>query len=213
VDKPNPSELPPSRSFAGKVPFHHPFATRIAIGMRLPDTKFVCHCDGRPWFLCDRMSSDGRWRVITFIGDYKTYPVLERQMQSLGEYLKSPGCFVSKYTPGLQRGAHFDTVFENLLVHAASLQTSEWEDFPQAWRPRDSRRVMDYWKIYADAEALHDNTGDGYEKYGIDPSKGALVVVRPDGYVAVVTEPTLEGMKRVTKFFDDIMIPTIPNGF
>ncbi|KAK5206131.1 hypothetical protein LTR41_008000 [Exophiala xenobiotica] len=212
VDKPNPSELAPSRSFAGKVPFHHPFATRIAIGMRLPDTKFVCHCDGRPWFLCDRMSSDGRWRVITFIGDYKTYPVLEEQMQSLGEYLKSPGCFVSKYTPGLQRGADFDTVFENLLVHAASLQASEWEDFPQAWRPRDSRRVMDYWKIYADAEAPHGNTGDGYEKYEIDPSKGALVVVRPDGYVAVVTEPTLEGMKRVTKFFDDIMIPTIPNG-
>lgn len=208
MDKPDPSTLPPSRGFAGKVPFYRHSATKIAIGMRLPDAKFVCHCDGRPWFLCDRMPSDGRWRVVTFIGDYKTYPVLEDQMQNVGTYLKSGDCFVSKYTPFLQLNDNFDSVFENLLVHAAPLQTSEWDDFPEAWRPRNSRRVMDYWKIYADAETLHDKTGDGYQKYGIDPSKGALVVVRPDGYVSLVTAPTVDGMKEVTSFFDNIMIPS-----
>ena len=28
--------------------------------------------------------------------------------------------------------------------------------------------------------------GSGYETYGIDPVKGAIVVVRPDGYVGMV---------------------------
>ena len=28
--------------------------------------------------------------------------------------------------------------------------------------------------------------GSGYEKYGIDAQKGAIVIVRPDGYVGTV---------------------------
>ncbi|KAF9888049.1 hypothetical protein FE257_009314 [Aspergillus nanangensis] len=69
------------------------------------------------------------------------------------------------------------------------------------WRRRAEQGVMDYWKIYADAKAFHDpTTGAAYDKYGIDLSKGAVAVVRPDGYVALVTQPTVEGMTEVTTF-------------
>ena len=41
--------------------------------------------------------------------------------------------------------------------------------------------------------------GGGYEKYGIDPVRGAVVVVRPDGYVGLVVP--LENTKEIADYF------------
>ena len=41
--------------------------------------------------------------------------------------------------------------------------------------------------------------GGGYERYGIDPEKGAVVVVRPDGYVGNVV--SLENVEEITRYF------------
>lgn len=45
--------------------------------------------------------------------------------------------------------------------------------------------------------------GGGYDKYGIDPLTGAIVVVRPDGYVGMVAP--LEGLSEIEAYFAGFM--------
>lgn len=46
--------------------------------------------------------------------------------------------------------------------------------------------------------------GKGYEFFGLDPKGGAIVVVRPDGYIGFLA--SLEGMKDLELYFDGFMI-------
>ncbi|SPO04199.1 related to phenol 2-monooxygenase [Cephalotrichum gorgonifer] len=186
------------------IKYASPLATELFIGMRFPDSRLVMQCDGRPWFIHDKMPSDGRWRLIDFSGDIKSSPTLAAQLVAVGHYFSSPESFIAKYTPADER---VDSVIELILVHASDANNVEWDDFPLAFRSRDSRRVMDYWKIYGDMESLHGGTGDAYEKLGIKRDVGALVVVRPDGYVSMVTTPDMRGINEVGSFFDGFLIP------
>ena len=45
--------------------------------------------------------------------------------------------------------------------------------------------------------------GGGYSKYGIDEELGAIVVVRPDGYVGLVT--ALEGVEDLNACFKQFL--------
>ncbi len=45
--------------------------------------------------------------------------------------------------------------------------------------------------------------GGGYERYGIDAAKGAIVVVRPDGYVGTIAP--LDGLRDVDAYFSAFM--------
>lgn len=49
--------------------------------------------------------------------------------------------------------------------------------------------------------------GGGYDTYGIDSCKGALVVVRPDGYVGMVAP--YEGVGDVEQYFGGFMHVTL----
>ncbi len=43
--------------------------------------------------------------------------------------------------------------------------------------------------------------GGGYAKYGIDEHEGAIVVVRPDGYVGIVASLDGSGVQNVDAYF------------
>lgn len=45
---------------------------------------------------------------------------------------------------------------------------------------------------------------DAYQIYGVDPGKGALVVVRPDGYVGVVAH--LKDVQRVDAYLSRLIV-------
>ena len=55
-----------------------------------------------------------------------------------------------------------------------------------------------------DFDALGRSGGGGYAKYGIDEHKGAIVVVRPDGYVALVAP--LDGAEEVLSYFSSFLL-------
>ncbi len=46
--------------------------------------------------------------------------------------------------------------------------------------------------------------GGGYEAYGISPTEGAIVVVRPDGYVGTVAP--FEQLDDITRYFASFML-------
>ncbi|KAK9311634.1 hypothetical protein V1524DRAFT_370967 [Lipomyces starkeyi] len=180
-----------------------PLAKNILIGRRFDAAKVVNQTDAHPWYITDRMLSDGRWRIVNFAGDFKNSESLNKTLHWLGDYLASDKSFIKKYTPP---GAKGDSVIEVITVHASKRIEVEWEDFPLAFRPRDSIGRMDYWKIYADDDSYHEGHGHAYEKYGIDPKVGAVVVLRPDSYVAQVVPLGGDGVKEIEEFFSKFMI-------
>lgn len=48
--------------------------------------------------------------------------------------------------------------------------------------------MRDPHKIFVDDESYNSGHGKAYEFYGVDPKKGAMVVVRPDQYVSAVLD-------------------------
>jgi phenol 2-monooxygenase len=117
------------------VKYASPLASKLNIGMCIPDARFVMQCDSRPWFIQDRLPSNGTWRIINFAGDFKTTPTLGTQLAEVGRYFGSEESFIKKYTP---QGARFDSAFELLLVHACNTHNVEWDDFALAFRQRDT---------------------------------------------------------------------------
>jgi phenol 2-monooxygenase len=59
--------------------------------------------------------------------------------------------------------------------------------------------MKDLHKTYIDDEHYNAGHGHAYEKYGVDPEKGAVVVVRPDQYVAKILQ--LDDGNAVEEFF------------
>lgn len=51
-----------------------------------------------------------------------------------------------------------------------------------------------------------DKNGKEHKDHGVDPSIGAMALVRPDGYISLVTG--LDGGSAITKFMDKFMITT-----
>ncbi|KAK3312728.1 phenol 2-monooxygenase [Apodospora peruviana] len=177
-----------------------PLATGLAIGMRLPDAKMIMQSDARPWFLNQRLLSTGQFRLLIFMGDYASVPALRAQMDGIGAFLAEPANSLQKLRD--------DGVLQTLLIHASRQDKVEWDDFPAVFRPRDERGVMDYWLVMADSgPSWHDDkTGEAYEKYGISKDVGAVVVLRPDGYVAKVAEPTVDGVKDIWKWLGRFVV-------
>ncbi len=54
-----------------------------------------------------------------------------------------------------------------------------------------------------DVDARGQTGGGGYKYYGIDEQEGAIVVVRPDGYVGTIT--AFDRFSELKKYFDGFM--------
>ena len=44
-------------------------ASNVEVGMRLPSAQVVRFCDSKPMQLMKTLKSDGRWRIMAFVGD------------------------------------------------------------------------------------------------------------------------------------------------
>ena len=59
-------------------------------------------------------------------------------------------------------------------------------------------------RVLLDDEPFYSHsTSKGYEVYGIDPAQGAVVVVRPDGYVGLIAP--IEDAIDVGQYFSTFM--------
>lgn len=185
------------------VPYHSALATKLAIGMRLPDVRLVMQSDARPLFINQVLPSTGQFRLLIFIGDYAQVPPLKKQMDDIGEYLTRP-------ENSLQR-LRADSILQLMLIHASPQSKVEWDDFPLVFRPRDKRGLMNYWLVFGDTPSPHAQTGDAYEQYGIQRDVGAVVALRPDGYVAKVAEPTVKGIKDIWEWLAGFIVDLKPS--
>lgn len=76
---------------------------------------------------------------------------------------------------------------------------------PDVFRPKTGKWGMrDLHKTYVDDEHYNNGHGHAFETYGVDPEKGAVVIVRPDQYVAKILG--LEMAESMEKFFEGCLL-------
>ncbi|WP_118180570.1 FAD-binding monooxygenase [Paraburkholderia phosphatilytica] len=149
-------------------------ASGFTIGTRFHSSPVVRIADAKPMHLGHAARADGRWRLYAFSD------ASGNALEALCEHLAtSPESIVRLATPD---GADADSVFDLRAVLQKPHREVRLEDLPASLLPRKGRYgLIDYEKAFT-----CDASTDIFDERGIDRERGALVVVRPDQYVAHV---------------------------
>jgi len=155
---------------------HQALARGFSIGMRLHSAPVVRVADAKPLQLGHVARADGAWRLYAFAD------ASGLQLHALMEFLaRSPNSPVRRFTP---KGADIDSVIDVRAVFQQGHRELKVGELPAALLPRKGRfGLVDYEKAFSPDLK---NGADIFDLRHIDRQQGALVIVRPDQYVAHV---------------------------
>ncbi|KAI8996404.1 FAD binding domain-containing protein [Trametes punicea] len=173
-------------------PQYQSFAAGLVVGERVSPHLFLCAADGQPFEIQDLLPADIRFKVLVFGGDI-TIPADLDRLQEVALALNSPGNFLSRF-------GRDGEVFDVLCFSSAKQNNTDYFDFPSFFQSHWSKAFLD------DADISGKFGGGGYAQYGIDPHAGAIVIVRPDGYVGMIAPLTTHGVSEVTAYFSEFLM-------
>ncbi|KAI1373418.1 FAD binding domain-containing protein [Hypoxylon crocopeplum] len=149
-------------------------ATGMSVGMRFPSAQVIRLCDARAMQLVRALPADSRWHIVVFAGDIRKPEALTR-LQNLSTILER---VVDTFTPS---SVDRDTIINPILVLSSGRTQVDQDQIPAVFTPPVGKwRIKSLFKVFVDEEGYNSPHGHAYEKYGVDPEQGALVVVRPD---------------------------------
>lgn len=151
------------------------FAVYLQPGQRLPSFGLTRLGDWQQLDLQDLAPSDGLFKLLIFAGDI----LLPQQNSCLTQFAAS-----LKDSMSLQ-------ILNRLSLHtilAGHREAVHWKDVPP---------MLQNWKRAFISE--QDGVRSAYEKFGI-AATGAMLVVRPDGYISIITGLSSEGALHVNTF-------------
>ncbi len=169
---------------------HQALAAGFPVGMRFHSAPVVRIADAKPLQLGHVHEADGRWRLYLFA---------DETTERAGEMLRHLQTVVTpRFTPD---GSDPDAIFDVRAV----FQQNHWEievtDLPEVLHPPKGRLgLRDYEKAFS---RVPGSDADIFELRGIDRARGALVIVRPDQYVAQVL--ALDAFGELDAFFGSIL--------
>ncbi|RAL16149.1 putative phenol monooxygenase [Aspergillus homomorphus CBS 101889] len=132
-------------------------------GRRLLNVTYKRHADGNRRDLHDDFPSTGRFRILVLTST----DLLDPKGTSAGT-LRTLGSTVLPKYPA--------TVIEQVVVHPRlSRDSFTWRDVSVELKQHSEMRFYSGYEL-----------DDVYGIYGVDPARGAVAVVRPDGYVGMV---------------------------
>jgi len=168
---------------------HQDLAKGFTLGMRFHSAPVVRLADAKPMQLGHAARADGAWRVYAFAD------ASGRQLRSFAAFLaESANSPIRRFTPA---GSDIDRVIDIRAVFQQGHRELKVEELPPALLPRKGHfGLIDYEKTYC--PDLKQGP-DIFDLRGIDREKGAIVVVRPDQYVANVLP--LDAHDELTAFF------------
>ncbi|WP_375691688.1 FAD-binding monooxygenase [Pseudooceanicola sp. LIPI14-2-Ac024] len=178
---------------------HQALAQGFEIGTRFHSAPVVRLADAKPMELGHTVKADTRWRLFAFApeGD----PAAEGSaIRALCSFLDSdPRSPIRRITP---EGADPDAVIDLRVVFQQGSRDLHLDALPTFLLPRKGKLgLVDYEKMFcADARA-----GDIFDLRGIDRARGALVIVRPDQYVAHVLP--IDAHAALADFFAGVFLP------
>ncbi|EIM82041.1 uncharacterized protein STEHIDRAFT_103548 [Stereum hirsutum FP-91666 SS1] len=170
-------------SYPGQTACH---ATKLIVGQRLPPQIVLHAADNRPVEIQDLCPSDTRFKILVFTGDILA-PAQSERVQRFATGITRSTSIVSKLG---------DKAFDIMCVVKGEKETSVYLDVPSVLRSHWTKVLLDA------RNATHTGGGMMYESYGVS-SDGAIVVVRPDGYVALVT--ALEDIVAFEQYFSGFL--------
>ncbi len=173
---------------------HQSLATGFTIGMRFHSAGVVRLADAKPVQLGHAARADGAWRVYAFAD------ASGEGLRELAAFLaESPNSPVRRFTAN---GTDIDSVIDLRAVFQEDHRELKLHELPSLLLPRKGRfGLIDYEKAYSP-----DLRGgaDIFDLRGINREQGAMVVVRPDQYVANVSP--LAAHDELAAFFAQFMI-------
>ena len=177
---------------------HQHLARGLTVGRRFHSAPVIRVSDARRMELGHCLTADGRWRLILFA------PGGERGFSEAGAlcaFLESEPESPLRFNP---EGADPDGLMDLRAVFQVPHRDIDLAAMPSLLLPRKGRHgLIDYEKIYCPDLRLGP---DIFDHRGIDRQRGALVVVRPDQFVADVLPAG--ATDRLCRFFGRILRST-----
>ncbi|CAI7642225.1 unnamed protein product [Penicillium pancosmium] len=180
-------------------------ARNLIPGERISPIKLRNQAEGNSKWTTRLLESDGCYRIIVLAGDVRVQEQKKR-VEALGRFLsaedKTMVSPLHRYVPIPGRKDQIEVV----TIHSAPWKEVEFFDFPEIFRPFDLIMGWGYDDIWCDNSCTWDPHcgGQGYEKWGVDRTRGAMLVLRPDQYIGWVGE--LEEVKDMTDYLDGVLI-------
>lgn len=174
---------------------HQALAAGFPIGKRFKSAIVGRVCDANDIHIGHVATADGRWRIYVFADPERAgeKSATANFADWIANASDSP---VVAYTP---EGADVDVWFDVKVIYQQDHAGVDIGAVPDAFKPRRSPfGLVDYENVYA-VDPQH----DVFELRGIDRG-GAVVVVRPDQYVANILP--LTATSELAAFFRPIMI-------
>ncbi|KZP17569.1 hypothetical protein FIBSPDRAFT_746817 [Athelia psychrophila] len=150
---------------------HQAAAQHITVGQRMPPQMLLRAADARPYELQDLLPADARFKILVFAGD-TTQPAQRARVERLAGELHGVLALFGA-------GGAVEGTFDVLAISSGKKEDVGYADVPALLRSHWSKVFVD------DVDMLGRQGGHAYENFGIG-SEGAVVVVRPDGYVGLV---------------------------
>ena len=180
-------------------------AERLTPGKRLLPVSVLRHLSGAKINLLDDLPSTAHFHIFVFAG---RLPLTDK-FGSLASYLDSEASPLTRFSPtsapsigatktniGTKNvlynpATRSGTIIDLYLIHTLSHKHTQVASFPSPFP---------FWQhtIYEDAD------GEAHKELGVDVGTGALVIVRPDGYVGLVTG--LDQTERLGGYFVKFML-------
>jgi phenol 2-monooxygenase len=186
----------PSSRIIGPSTYQH-LAEGFPVGMRFHSAPVIRMSDAKAMHLGHTIRADGRWRLFAFT-DADPPSMRSSRLWALCEYLeRSSDSPLRRYTP---RGRDIDSVIEVIAICQQAHAELSLRESPSLLMPRKGRYgLIDYEKVFCPDI----RRGDIFDLRKVDRDGGALVMVRPDQYVAHVLP--LEEHDKLADFFHDFM--------
>ncbi|WP_407726932.1 FAD-binding monooxygenase [Rhodococcoides fascians] len=178
---------------------HQNLATGFPVGKRFKSAPVVRVCDANPMHLGHHHRADGRWRIYVFAdaaaaGLHSASVALTELSSWL---LESPDSPIVRFTP---QGTDIDSFFDVKVICQQDHASVDIGAVNPVYLPVGGPfGLVDYEKVFAT-----DPSTDIFTERGIDRD-GAIVVVRPDQYVAQVLP--LSATDELATFFAGNMLP------
>ena len=160
---------------------HQQLAPGLEIGTRFHSAPVLRVADARPLQLGHVATADGRWRLYAF-GATGGDPDPDAGIRALCRFLEDdPASPIRRFTP---TGQDIDAIFDLRAILPRNHRDIELCSLPGLlWPRKGCWGLRDYEKVFA-SEPGRDP--DIFALRGVDRARGALVVVRPDQYIAHV---------------------------
>jgi phenol 2-monooxygenase (NADPH) len=186
------AHYPPKTVLTAKAT-HQELAKGFTVGMRFHSAPVVRLADAKPMHLGHVARADAAWRLYAFAD------VSGQRLRALAAFLVSSKSPIHRFTP---QGADIDSVIDVRAIFQQGHRDLKVEALPPILLPRKGKfGLVDYEKAFsADLRSGHDI----FNMREIDRKAGAIVVVRPDQFVANVLP--LDAHDDLADFFGSFLL-------